>query len=144
MIDANLIPGLINILRNDKYEVTKEALWAVCNAISGGTDKQVSYLVHQGVIAQLCGFLNNYRYKKSLLIAMEGITKILEIGKKLSKDGINQYAEYVEESGGVDYLERIQSDVSVPDNIYEKAAQIVMDYFDGEVMENDEDIIDIE
>ena len=63
VINAELIPGLIHIMKNDKYQISKEALWAICNAISGGTDEQVSYLVKpklmmliQLMIMRLCLF----------------------------------------------------------------------------------------
>merc|ERR1712129_337769 len=45
--------------------------------------------------------------------------------------GRNNFAEYVEECGGVDYLEQLQSNQSIPDEIFEKAAGIIKQYFDG-------------
>merc|ERR1712154_29194 len=60
---------------NEKYEMGKEALWAISNATSGGSDAQITYLVNQGVIPPLCKFLNFEvigMRKKILLVALEG------------------------------------------------------------------------
>jgi len=135
VINGNLIPGLIAILRNEKYEIAKEALWAISNATSGGTDQQIMFLVHQGVIPPLCNYLRTdygHNNNKAMLVALEGIENILKVGVRRSSNGINQMAQHVEECGGTDYLEKLQSDQSIPDNIYEKAAQIIQEYFGGE------------
>ena len=73
VVTANLLPPLINILKNHKFEVAKEALWAISNATSGGSDAQIKYLVNQGVIPGLCKFLNYKQVpnKKCLLVALE-------------------------------------------------------------------------
>merc|ERR1712154_340521 len=46
----------------------------------------------------------------------------------------NPFARYVEECGGVDYLEQLQSNQAIPDEIYDKAASIIKVYFNGEEM----------
>merc|ERR1711879_835463 len=121
--------------KTEKYEISKEALWAISNATSGGSETQIAFLVNQGVIPPLCTFLKHVQQKKILMVALEGIENILKVGKaKAVHDGSgrNQFAEYVEESGGVDYLEQLQSNDSIPDGIYEKAATMVKEYFNGE------------
>ena len=135
VISNNLFQPLINILKTEKYEISKEALWAISNATSGGSEQQIAFLVNQGVIPPLCQFLKNVNNKKILMVALEGIENILKVGKaKAAHDqtGRNQFAEYVEESGGVDYLEQLQSNDSIPDEIYEKAAALIKEYFGGE------------
>merc|ERR1711951_122186 len=67
--------------------------------------------------------------------ALEGLENILKVGRARQEhcqSDRNQFAEYVEESGGVDYLEQLQSNDSIPDEIYEKAASLVKEYFNGE------------
>ena len=41
VIDANIFPSLINILKNGDHKTRKEAAWAVTNATSGGTPQQI-------------------------------------------------------------------------------------------------------
>lgn len=123
-------------MKNEKYEISKEALWAISNATSGGSPPQLAFLVNQGVIPPLCSFLKNVNNKKILMVALEGIENILRAGQKASDGGANgggrnNFAEYVEECGGVDYLEQLQSNQSIPDEIFEKAAGIIKQYFDG-------------
>ena len=149
VINTNLIPPLIDVLKNERYQVSKEALRAICNAILGGTDEQVSYLVNQGVIGLLCDVLNDLDHHDGLLMAIDGITRILEVGRNVSKDGMNGYTEYVVESGGVHLLESLQSNYTIPDNIHEKAAHIIVDYFDDtidipDLHGNDDNMIEIE
>ena len=49
-----------------------------------------------------------------------------------SQDGLNPFAQYVEECGGVDSLEELQSNQSIPDEIYDKAQKLICDFFNGE------------
>jgi len=134
VIANNLFQPLIGILKTEKYEISKEALWAISNATSGGSEQQIAFLVNQGVIAPLCSFLKNVQNKKIVMVALEGLENILKVGRARQEhcqSDRNQFAEYVEESGGVDYLEQLQSNDSIPDEIYEKAANLVKDYFGG-------------
>lgn len=41
VIDANIFPTLIDILRNAEFKTRKEAAWAITNATSGGTHAQI-------------------------------------------------------------------------------------------------------
>lgn len=44
MIEANLFPPLIDLLRRAEFDVKKEAAWAISNATSGGDDGQLAYV----------------------------------------------------------------------------------------------------
>merc|ERR1711994_340853 len=97
VIGNNLFQPLINILKTEKYEISKEALWAISNATSGGSEKQIAFLVNQGVIPPLCGFLKNVQNKKILMVALEGLDNILKVGKVKGdhdQSGRNRFAEY--------------------------------------------------
>jgi hypothetical protein len=41
IIDANIIPPLVSLLATIKFDIKKEAAWAISNAISGGTHEQI-------------------------------------------------------------------------------------------------------
>ena len=110
VIAYNLFQPLINILKTEKYEISIHALRAVNNATSGGSEQQIAFLVNQGVIPPLCQFLKNVKNKKILMMTLEAIENILKVGKAKAdrnQSGRNQFAEYVVESGGVDYLEQL-------------------------------------
>jgi importin subunit alpha-1 len=141
VFDEQLIPPLIEILGTADFDVKKEAAWAISNATSGGTNQQIAYLVQQGCIKPLCELLN-VRDVKIINVALEGLANILRSGQEIADqtDGVNQYADIVEQVGGLDYLENLQYHKSK--EIYEKALEILDTYFGQEGEDEDEDIQD--
>lgn len=138
VISANIIPPLVEILRGSEFDVQKEAAWAISNATSGGTDEQIRFMVHKGVLPPLCELFSKDD-AKIVMVALEGVENILKVGKK---DGElagepNPWIEQVEECGGLDALEALQKHGS--EEIYDKAVKILRDYFDSfedETVEN--------
>ena len=53
VIDANIIPMLVEILSKAEFKTRKEAAWAITNATSGGTAEQIKLV-----------FIIMYKYKK--------------------------------------------------------------------------------
>lgn len=49
VIDAGLVPALIELLRNGDGKTQKEATWAVSNFTCGGSLDQIAYLVREGL-----------------------------------------------------------------------------------------------
>jgi importin subunit alpha-1 len=43
VIEAGIIPPLVQLLQNDEFEIKKEAAWAISNATSGGIHDQIKY-----------------------------------------------------------------------------------------------------
>ena len=43
MINAEIFPPLLSLLTNAEFDVKKDAVWAVSNATSGGSDEQIKY-----------------------------------------------------------------------------------------------------
>jgi importin subunit alpha-6/7 len=66
VIDANLIPPLINLLQHGEFKTKKEACWAISNATSGGLAKpeQIRYLVSQ--VRLCCRWLIKGLYQTAL------------------------------------------------------------------------------
>jgi importin subunit alpha-1 len=69
---------------------------------------------------------------------MEAVTTILEAESNPAQ-GVNgrPYSELVEEAGGVDALDALQSHANK--DVYEKAAQLIETYFGGEESDEEED-----
>jgi len=131
IIDANIIPPLINILANADFKTKKEACWALSNATSGGLNKpdQIKYLVSQGCIKPLCDLITCMD-NKIIQVALDGLENILKVGdmeKVNDHEGINRYALYIEECGGMEKIHNLQ----VHDNIdiYKKSYHIIDTYF---------------
>jgi len=131
VIDANIIPPLIQLLANAEFDIKKEAAWAISNATSGGTAEQIRYIVYQGCIRPLCDLLTCSDVR-IITVALEGLENILKVGEKDSKasNGVNQYANVIEEAEGLDKIEQLQNHQN--NDIYEKAVKILETYFAAE------------
>ncbi|KAL9648578.1 hypothetical protein ABK040_012237 [Willaertia magna] len=137
VIDANIIPPLIQILETAEFDVKKEAAWAISNATSGGTDDQIRYLVDRGCIKPLCDLLTT-KDIKVVSVALEGLENILQSGANIADDqeGLNIYADFIDEAGGLVKLEQLTDHKSV--EIYKKAYKIVEEYYGLEDEDNEE------
>ncbi|TRM60263.1 armadillo-type protein [Schizophyllum amplum] len=135
VIDANIIPPLINILSNADFKTRKEACWAISNATSGGLQEpsQIRYLVQQGCIKPLCDLLTMMD-NKIIQVALDGLDNILKVGEMDRVAGgpgaVNQYALYVEEAGGMVTIHNLQQHDNL--DIYKKAFNIMDKYFPDE------------
>ncbi|CAB5396320.1 unnamed protein product [Rhizophagus irregularis] len=90
------------LLPHADFKTRKEACWAISNATSGGLNKpeQIKYLVSQGCIKPLCDLLVCMD-NKIIQVALDGLENILKVGEIDKADGINQFALFVEEAGGM-------------------------------------------
>eukprot|EP01084_Bolivina_argentea_P051540 94822_1 len=124
----NLLPILNAIMINDKYELSKEAVWCISNALSCCTDRQIDYLIiHESIIQNLCLFINRFKIRfvlqitkqieqerkdniinfnppfasfTVLRVALEGIEKILQIEN-------GKYALFAEQYGLLNEIESL-------------------------------------
>ena len=101
VIDANIIPTLIDVMGKAEFKTRKEAAWAITNAVSGGSPEQIRFLVDQGCIPPLCNLLT-VMDAKIVQVALNGIEHILRAGEHDSRlhGGTNMYAVLVEECYG--------------------------------------------
>ena len=81
VIDHNIVPVLVSLLRGAEFDIKKEAAWAISNATSGGSEEQIRFLVAQGCIPPLCD-LFTCPDPKIITVALEGIENILRVGQR--------------------------------------------------------------
>jgi importin subunit alpha-1 len=131
VFDSHIFPKLIEILTKGENKTRKEAAWAVVNATSSGTPEQIRYLVELNVISPLCDLLN-IGDTKIIEVSLNGLDNILKFGQHESKlNGLpNPYAYKIEECGGLDKIEYLQSHQN--EKIYKKAFHIIEQYFSQE------------
>lgn len=98
IIDANIFPTLINILRTAEYKTRKEAAWAVTNSTSGGTSDQIKYLVSVGCIPPMCDLLT-VMDANIVQVSLNGLENILKSGEQCYQKP-NPYAVLIEECYG--------------------------------------------
>jgi len=103
VIDANIIPALIDVMGRAEFKTRKEAAWAITNAVSGGSADQIRFLVDQGCIPPLCNLLT-VMDGKIVQVALNGLEHILRAGLQESKlhGRVNLYAVAIEECYGTE------------------------------------------
>lgn len=70
VIDADIFPVLINILKVSEFKTRKEAAWAITNATSSGTAEQIKYLVSD------LDFKFDFAKKKKTIERFPGIRRL--------------------------------------------------------------------
>ncbi|KAI7847390.1 armadillo-type protein [Circinella umbellata] len=131
VIEANIVPVLVNILATADLKTRKEACWAIVNATSGGLNKpdQIRHIVSQGCIKPLCDVLSTMD-NKIIQVALDGLENILKVGeleRANDPEGINRYALFIEECGGMEAIHQMQTHENQA--IYKKAYDIIDRYF---------------
>lgn len=86
MFDANLVPSLISLMEKGDFDVRRESCWAIGNAVSGGTNAQIAFLVSQGCIKPLCDLLISSDAKLTMLV-LNTLETILRAGHSVTKFG---------------------------------------------------------
>jgi len=137
VIDADIIPPLIDLLANADFEVKKEAAWAISNSTTGGRKDQVEALVEMGCIPPLCKLLD-CKDPRIIVVALEGLENILKLGKAEVElqGGENRFSLQMEQCGGLDLLELLQEHMNK--EIYQKALDMITAYFS--VDEDDQNV----
>ena len=102
-----------------------------CQLTSGGVKypMQIEYLVSRNCIMPLCNTLIDGD-NKIIAVALDGLANILKVGEMkriLDPENNNRYALLIEEGGGLETIQRLQSHDN--EDIYEKAYMIVTQYF---------------
>ena len=108
------------------------------NATCGGGPETVHFLVEQGCVPPLCELLG-VPDTRIVKVALEGLENILKMGQLVASSeadggGGNPMCVLLEEAGGLDQLEALQSHAD--DEVYQRAVSMLETYF-GE--EDDED-----
>lgn len=81
VINFDLIPVLVDLIRTGRSDVQKEACWAVCNAFCGGNMQQISFLLSiEDSIPAICSMLVNESGSKLISIIIDSLDRILIVG----------------------------------------------------------------
>eukprot|EP01114_Cavostelium_apophysatum_P015281 TRINITY_DN4129_c0_g1_i3.p2 TRINITY_DN4129_c0_g1~~TRINITY_DN4129_c0_g1_i3.p2 ORF type:complete len:168 (-),score=35.92 TRINITY_DN4129_c0_g1_i3:171-674(-) len=138
VIDTNIVPPLVQLLSNPKFDIKKAALRAVCNALSGGTAEQIRYFVHLGCVRPLCDLLGASD-SRVVADALESLKKILELGEDDAKSisTSNIFSTLIDNADGVDKIDALQSHHD--SDVCKNATEIIRTYFNTEEEEEEED-----
>ena len=136
VLEAGLMPALVDALANADFDVKKEAAWAISNATCGQVPEHIKYMVETGAMKPLCDLLE-VQDARMITVALDAIENVLKVGQaEADRAGSdeNPYAVSLEEADGLDKLEELQSHAN--NDLYEKAMGILEAYF-GEEEEED-------
>ena len=128
LIDVNVFPTLIKILQVADFQTKIEAAWAITNATCSGSGEQIKYLVQVGCVSSMCQLLTVVD-SDIVQVALNALENILKSGER-SAARPNPYAMAIEECGGLDKIEYLQSHENL--DIYKKAYCIIEQYFGSE------------
>ncbi|XP_019095897.1 PREDICTED: importin subunit alpha-1-like [Camelina sativa] len=127
VIDANLIPKLVNLAQNAEFDIKEKAVRAISHAALGGSDDQIKYLVEQGCIKPLCDFLVCPE-TAVIFKCLYGLENILMAGEaERNIGGVNYYSQQIEDAEGLEKIKNLKHHGSNVINI--KAMQILETYW---------------
>jgi len=137
VIEARIVPRLIQLIKTSDFDIKKEAAWALSNATSGGSPEQIRYMVNEGLIEPLLDLLQTSE-PRIVLVALEALDNLLRVGDRDAREShVNEYASEIEKLHGIDRLEELQKHPN--QEIYDRAVQILENYFAAE--EDDQNVM---
>jgi importin subunit alpha-1 len=126
-----LVKKIVQCASDAPWEIRKEAVWAVCNILTCGTDRHMEKIVKVNGIQALCDVLKLQQDATLLLAVMDAFEKLLDADEQFDRN----YKTLMDECGGVDHLEDLQQH---PNNdVFEKASNLIIRYFGAD--DEDED-----
>lgn len=131
VIQAGIIPLLVEKLTNGEFRTQIEAAWAVTNLVTGGTKEQVAHLLTCQALEPYTKLLSS-KDPKLTNVVLDGIQKLFELAA--AEDDVDRVCELVEECGALDRIEELQQHSN--EDIYKRALHIIQTYF-GEDSETD-------
>ncbi|EPB77968.1 Armadillo/beta-catenin-like repeat protein [Ancylostoma ceylanicum] len=111
VIDAGIMPFIIEVLRSGDFKCQFEASWAVANLAQGGTAAQILTLLQDNAIPALCSALKQSNIDL-LNNALETLYALLNTVATCCPERLDEVREAVEENDGLDHLERLQESES--------------------------------
>ncbi|KAG7533541.1 Armadillo-type fold [Arabidopsis thaliana x Arabidopsis arenosa] len=126
VIDANLIPILVNLAQNAKLGIKETALCAIVNATLRGSYAQIEYLVKQGCIKPLCDLLI-CPDRRIISVCLDGLENILNAAWEEKKiEDMQSYCQLIQDEDGIKKIQKLVQIVSY--EIDRKAWKILQTY----------------
>mmetsp|Transcript_27034 Transcript_27034/g.51151 ORF Transcript_27034/g.51151 Transcript_27034/m.51151 type:complete len:579 (-) Transcript_27034:264-2000(-) len=135
LINADVLPTIVWLISTAEFEIRREACWVLTNCTMQATVDQVKYMVKLGCLEPICNLLDS-KDTRVVQLALEAIRNILHAGVPEGQER-SEHAEAVEELGGLDQIEQLQSHADTL--VYEKAVEIIECFYGCD--EEDENIV---
>lgn len=105
IIETDILDKLIIIATQDSMEIQREAIWSLSNTTACKHAPIIKVLVEKNIIQTISTWLNK-NDSKTLVIILEGIRNILQVGK--IQGYLNEFTNIIEVCGGLDMIEALQ------------------------------------
>merc|ERR1719379_933398 len=134
LVVPKLAVKMVEISIESDFDTRKEAVWALSNACTEGSDNHIHFLVNQNIIWAMISALD-INDSKLIIVVLDAIQKILTVSERLHQG----YASILDEYGGLDKIEQLQNhDDEV---VYKKSMQIIDQFFNDNDYIEDENLI---
>jgi len=125
VIDAQLVPKVIELLSKGELPTRREAARCITNLSLSGKPEQVAYVLQQGVLEPFCNLLGS-EDPQIVVVVLDGISNILKMASASDED-LDLITNHIEECGGLDKIETLQNDPN--EEIYKLAFDVIDRYF---------------
>lgn len=128
VLDFNILGLLVKILTDGDFKTQREAVWAITNITSGGTNEQIIQMIEKyDIIKPYCELLMA-KDTRTVSVVLTGLAALFKVAE--SVNGLTNFCIMLEEIGTIDKLEALQNHEN--QEIYERAYQIIEAYFNDE------------
>lgn len=129
---SGIMQNLIDNAIQGSWDIKKEALWALSNICTIGTDIHIQALIQSEGLRPLAEALSLTNADTGVLLAcLDAVERVMEVGERNGHD----YCRIFDEYNGIDYLENLQEHPS--DDVYKKTVKIIEAYFGGDDEEDE-------
>lgn len=126
-----LVEKLVELSMDSEWQTRKEAIWAVSNLCTGGSDTHVSAVVENNGIEAMALTLEMTGEGRMILVALDALRSIFAVSERQNFLYLNLF----DEVGGIDKLEELQSHND--NTVYEKAIEMIDEFFGEEDVEDE-------
>ena len=129
VVDHRSFDVVVSILKDSRTVIAAEALWTVSNATSSCNTALIHGLLSKGIIEALCAFWNKLNCcsskEKMLRISFECVENVLGMDSAQSLRARDDFEEF----GGLDFLEELQSDDRISQDLYEHTVRLIQRFW---------------
>ena len=109
LVQAQLLPVIIQTMSAWEPEVMKEAVWTAANISASGSPQQIHLMVECGLLETLTSTIGESSDVNLVVVALETLGSVLQVGDEFAEEGqcANAYVDVLKEQGCATILENL-------------------------------------
>ncbi len=133
---TNLIPKIFHLVKDNDYEVTKEAIWAIGNLINSSNFENCVKLIDANVLDPILYLLSNFMDSYTVILTLNTIEILFEHGKYSSYvHEFNPFVKLFVEKGGLEAIDQLQYHKN--EKIFAMVSNLIDNYFSNYIENKD-------